>query len=91
MRRTTGCGPTGVPHQVVAIERDVERAGRHVVAVDLLERAREPPGDRHAARADADERELVEAAIAFEDFVRDARQRARHAVGVHHLGHGHLA
>ena len=52
--------------------------------------AREPPGERHAARADADERDLVEAAVALEDFVRDARERAGHAVGVHHLGHGHL-
>ena len=52
-----------------------------------LQRAREPPGDRHAARADADERDLVEAAIAFEDFVSDARQRAGHAVGIHYLGH----
>ena len=35
VRAMTGCGPTGVPHQVVAIERDVERAGRHVDAGDL--------------------------------------------------------
>ena len=46
---------------------------------------------RHAARANADERDLVEAAIAFEDFVGDARQRAGHAVGVHYLRHGHLS
>ena len=88
MRRTSGCGPTGVAHQVVAIERDVERAGRHVVAVDFLERAGEPPGERHAARADPDERQLVEAAVALENLVRDARQRARHAIGVHYLRHG---
>ena len=52
--------------------------------------AREPPRERHAARADADERDLVEAAVAFEDLVRDARQRARHPVGVHYLRHGGL-
>ena len=32
VRRTTGCGADRVPHQVVAIQRDVERAGRHVDA-----------------------------------------------------------
>ena len=37
VRRMTGCGPTGVPHQVVAVQRDVERAGRHVDAGDRLE------------------------------------------------------
>ena len=38
--------------------------------------AREAPGERHAARADADERELVDAAVALENLVRDARERA---------------
>ena len=50
VRRTTGCGPTAVPHQVVAVERDVERAGRHLVAGDLAERSRRAAG-RAARRA----------------------------------------
>ena len=37
--------PNRVPHQVVPVERDVERAGRHVVAVDLAQRARQAPRD----------------------------------------------
>src|SRR5690606_34349680 len=72
------------------IERDVERAGRHLVAVDVLQRAREPTGERDASGADADEGELVESAISFEDFVGNARERARHAVGIHYERHGCL-
>ncbi len=90
VRRTTGCGPTGVAHQVVAIERDVERAGRHAVAVDLVQRPGEPARQRHAAGADADQRELVEPAVALEDFVGDAGQGAGHAIGVHYQRHGRL-
>ena len=80
--------PDGVAHQVVAVERDVERAGRHLVLVDLADRARQAPGDRHAARPDADQRQLLDAAVALENLVRDARQRPAHAVGVHYDGHG---
>ena len=46
--------PDGVAHQVVAVQRDVERAGRHVDAGKLPELRGEPLGDRHAAGADAD-------------------------------------
>ena len=76
-----------MPHQVVAVERDVERAGRDLVAVDLADRLREPPGDRHAARADADERQLVDAAVALDDLVRDAGRATRHAIGVEGYRH----
>ena len=77
----------GVAHQVVAVERDVERAGRHLVVVDLGNRAREAAGNRNAAGPDADQGELLDAAIALENLVRDARERPAHAVGVHYDGH----
>ena len=48
---------------------------------------REPSRERHAARPDADQRELLDAAVALEDLVRDARQRATDAVGVHYDSH----
>ena len=80
-------GADRVPHQVVAVERDVEGAGGHLVLVDALRMAGEPPGERHAARADADQRQLLQAAVALEDLVRDARQRPPDAVGVHHDRH----
>ena len=88
VRRTTGCGADGGAHQVVAVERDVERAGRNLVLVDLADRVRQAPGQRHAARADADERERLEPAIALEDLVRDARQRPLDPHRVHYDRHG---
>src|SRR5439155_7140685 len=80
-----------VPHQIVAVQGDVERAGRDVVIVDVLHRAGQPAGERHAARADADQRELLDTAIALDDFVRDPGQRTPHAIRVHHHGHGDTA
>ena len=79
--------PHRLAHQVVAVERDVERAGRHVAAGDLAQRGGDAARQRHPARADADERELVEAAVPLDDLMGDARQRPRHAVGVHYLRH----
>ena len=54
----------------------------------VADRLRQAPRNRHAARPDADERQLLDAAVALENLVRDARERAAHAVGVHHDGHG---
>ena len=59
-----------------------------VVLIDLANRLREPPGERHAARADADQRELLEAAVALEDLVGDAREGTPDADGVHDDRHG---
>ena len=42
----------------------------------------------HAPRADPDERELLDAAVAFENLVRDARQRAPDPIRVHDYRHG---
>ena len=90
VRRTSGCGPTGVAHQVVAVQRDVERPDRHVDASDLLEARRKPLRERHAARADAREREFFDAAVALDDFMRNTRKRARHALAVYDNGHDDL-
>ena len=79
--------PDGVAHQVVAVQRDVERAGRHVFVVDVAQAVRDAPGERHAARADADERQIARAAVAFEDFVGDSCKGAGHPVRVHDLRH----
>jgi hypothetical protein len=40
-----------------------------------------PPGP------DADKRQVLDAPIALENFVRDAGQAARHAVGIHYDRH----
>ena len=80
-------GPDGMPHHVIAVQRDVERPGPQRLVRDLLEHPGETLGEHVAARADADQREVLGAAVALENFVRDARQRASHAVGVHDDGH----
>ena len=75
-----------MPHQIVAIEGDVERAGRHVVAGDFLQAAREASGDVHAARTHADQREVINAFITLDNFVCDAGEGAGDAVRVHDDG-----
>ena len=79
--------PHGVVHQVVAVERDVEDPHRHVLPGDLPQPRREALCDRDAARPHTDEREAIDAAIAFHDFVGDPGQRPAHPVRVHHNGH----
>jgi hypothetical protein len=88
-----------VAHQVVAVQRDVEDAGRNVrlrcvrtwaggaALHDVADGVGEAPRNRDAARADTDEREVVDAAIAFEDFVRDAREGTGNSVGVENDWH----
>ena len=66
----------GLPHQIVAVERDVERSGRDDLAGDPLELGRNASRQRHAALADADDREVVHTAVALDDLVRDAHERA---------------
>jgi hypothetical protein len=75
-------------HQVVPIQRDVERAGGHVVPVDVGDRSREAAGNRNAAGPDADQRELLDTAIAFENLVRNPGQRSPDPIGIHHHRHG---
>src|SRR5215216_4590452 len=72
-----------MPHQIVAVQRDVERAGRHVVAGDLFERARDAPGYRHSARTDADERQVIDALVALDNLVCDAGEGSRDAIRIH--------
>ena len=54
----------------------------------LADQRRQPPRQGHAARADADKRQLLDAAVALDDFVRNARERPADAVGIHHYRHG---
>jgi hypothetical protein len=44
----------------------------------------------HAARAHADERKIVNALVALDDLVRDARERTADSIRVHHNGHADL-
>ena len=54
----------------------------------LAERLRQPARQMHAARADTDQRHIVETLVPLDDFMRDARKGSRHAIGVHDYSHG---
>ena len=43
-------------------------------------RLAQPPGERHAARAQPDEHEVARAAVALQDLVRHARDRPAHLI-----------
>jgi hypothetical protein len=63
---------------------------------NVEQRFRDSPCQRHTARTNADERQFGNvdivpgAAFAFEDFVRDSRKAAGHAVRIKDNGHAHL-
>src|SRR5262249_24912431 len=72
------------PVEVVAVERDVDDAERHgLAAIDLAQDAAEPLRDVHAARPDADERQIAGAVAALDHFVRDADDGAPDRLRVH--------
>ena len=84
---TRGLASAGL--DVVAVKADVEAADRRSHALVALDGARQPLGQRHAARLDADEGEAVSAAVLLDDLVTDANQRPAHIVGGHDLARGH--
>jgi len=72
--------------EVVAVERDVERTewdGRVLVRAD---RVAKPDGQDVAARADTDDGEAGEFAVAFDDLVRDPGDGATNIVGPEQRG-----
>ena len=77
----------GVAHQVVAIERDVERPDRHLGAADAGHQRGQAPRERHTAPLDADERQFLDAARPLEDLVGNARQRATDPIRIEHYRH----
>ena len=82
--------PDRLAHQVVAVERDVERSRRDFVARDLTQRTGDTTGDGHAARTHADQRQIFDAFVSFDDFVSDSSEGAADAVRIHDDGHVHL-
>jgi len=59
--------------QVVAVERDIDRAERKIDAFVRAYGLANPRGERVATRADADDREKGKIALALDDLVRDPR------------------
>src|SRR5262252_3795458 len=54
--------------QVVAVERDVQRAGRHVDAVHLPDSGREPFGQRYSTPPDPDQQHVRQVGIVLDDL-----------------------
>jgi len=78
------------PGDIELAAREVERAGRHLHAGELVQLRGQPLGQRDAARANADQGQILDAAVALENLVRDARQAARDTVGIHYHRHARL-
>ena len=79
---------------VVAVERDVELAERDLATCEVGDPPSQTLGERDAARMDADQRDLVELGVPFDDLVGDPGERPvdglaveqnRLALGVHHV------
>ena len=75
---------------VVAEEGDVERAHRHLGALEPVDRGGDPAGDGQAPRVEADEDDVVRAMVALDDLVRDAGVGPAEIVGVEHAGAEHV-
>src|ERR1700682_2694694 len=69
---------------VVAVSGHVQASGRHDTALQLGQDHSESPRQDVSLADDADEHDIVRAAIPLHDLVRDARQRAADLFGVHH-------
>ena len=83
-------GQDGAQADVVAVEGDVERAD--VELVDALDPAQDlgHAGDeRHTARLEPDEDDVLDAPVALDDLVGHPGQRTLHVGGSEDLGVGH--
>ncbi len=72
--------------EIVAVQRDIESADGDVNAVDAAHGVGDAFGERNAAAADADEREMARAAAFLDDLVSEALQGAVDLGGGHQLG-----
>lgn len=62
--------------EIIAVERDVEDADRWLLALDMLDIGSDALRNRHAARADAHNDDVVHALVALDNLMRDAREGA---------------
>ena len=75
-------GPGRLEAQVVAVHRHVERPDRDRDALDRGHPLGDALGERDAARRDPEQHQVVGAAVALEDLVRDAGQGPGDVTGV---------
>jgi len=69
--------------KVVAIERDVEHADGRPVTFEVRDFIGHALGERHAAAANADEKQVARAVVFFDHFGRQTSQRAIDARAIH--------
>src|SRR5438045_3936640 len=79
---------------IIAIQRDVQLAQGQLDVFELPNPLSESPRERDSARSEADQDKVVGTAIALNDFMSQARDRAANVVGTEQLllarfGHGH--
>src|SRR6185503_3349423 len=79
--------PDGRAHQVVAVKGDVERADSDRSVPDGVDVAGDSLRNRDAAATHANQGKVGQFTIALEDFVGDAGERTRNALGIHDYGH----
>src|SRR5262249_22214159 len=70
--------------EIVAVQGDIDDAGRYVRMLDLADLRLQALGDVDATRTNADERQLVRALVALEDLVRNPGERPIDGLCVHH-------
>ncbi len=63
--------------KIVTVQRDVESTNGNRRVFDGAQMFRNAPRERHAARFDTDQNDVLQAAIALDDLVRDSLQSAR--------------
>ena len=76
----------GEAGEVVAVERDIQHAQRQPHALHLLDDLPDHLRQRHAPALNPDQLEVFHAAVVFDNFVRNAPQRALHGVFIHDFG-----
>ena len=72
----------GERREVIAVERDVEDADRRLLALDMFDIGSDTLRNRHAARADAHDDDVVHALVALDNLMRDAREGAADSLGI---------
>ena len=70
---------------VVSVERDVQRADRHLDLLYFADLFREPLRQGNALPPDADYRQFLRALVLFDDLMGDAGQSAPYLIRIHDL------
>jgi hypothetical protein len=79
-----GLRPGLAARQIVAVERDVDVAERHLGPGELADERVQAAGEDRTAGVDADQSDGVRPRVLLDDLVRDPHQRAAYLVAIEH-------